>query len=347
MNEQSGAPLFETKTEMTWEEYRKFKAAVSSGNVTVRIARIVSLATSAAGAVLSAYYLLLGAPTRSIFYITAFLALWILVFLFPSLQSRAAYRRLTANGGETVAEIKFYGDRLVSRQGDNEGVLPYADIYKITETRDNFYIMATNVQGVIVVKENCPGELQSFIHGLSGRPAEPERVPEAETAAAPVEEGDETPLYETSSVIDWEEYGRYSRHLFYRNPGYIAWMLIVLALMAFCLVFKMARWQTVAVLAVFFAAAAVLMPVFSARAYYNSGKAVQNLRQTVRFYSDRLECRGQNGVRVCRYDNICRIYETGTNFYIMIGAREGVILVKANCTPELTEFVRKLKETNK
>ena len=44
----------------------------------------------------------------------------------------------------------------------------YKDLYEILETKDNFYLMLSQNQGVIIIKENCNKKLIEFIEGLKG-----------------------------------------------------------------------------------------------------------------------------------------------------------------------------------
>lgn len=54
-----------------------------------------------------------------------------------------------------------------------------------------------------------------------------------------------------------------------------------------------------------------------------------------------------SGILQVQYRQIYRIVETKTNFYIMLSRNQGIIIVKANCLPELIGFLTQLKNTVK
>lgn len=45
-----------------------------------------------------------------------------------------------------------------------------------------------------------------------------------------------------------------------------------------------------------------------------------------------------------RYFDLTKIIETNTNFYLMYAWREGYVIVKENCSPELIRFLHEIKE---
>lgn len=45
-----------------------------------------------------------------------------------------------------------------------------------------------------------------------------------------------------------------------------------------------------------------------------------------------------------RYFDLTKIIETNTNFYLMYAWREGYVIVKENCSPELIQFLHEIKE---
>mgnify|MGYP003305682378 CR=1 FL=1 len=49
------------------------------------------------------------------------------------------------------------------------------------------------------------------------------------------------------------------------------------------------------------------------------------------------------GKVVLKDDEIYKLYETKTNFYILLNAKEVMIIVKENCSEELCEFIRNKK----
>ena len=77
---------------------------------------------------------------------------------------------------------------------------------------------------------------------------------------------------------------------------------------------------------------------------FYSNKILADREETVSFYDDFLVAdRGVLNVRYA-YDKIYEVNESKTNFYIMLTAAEGLIILKENCSDELCEFVRRIKK---
>ncbi len=90
----------------------------------------------------------------------------------------------------------------------------------------------------------------------------------------------------------------------------------------------------------------VFMQAFNSaikKAYY-SNKALQKCPViTTEFYNDYLESKNEQHYSKFFYEDIYKIVETGTNFYIMPAVNNGIIISKQNCRPELILFLQTLK----
>ncbi len=346
MNEHNGSPLFETKTELTFDECKKLWYAIHNRRPCNRIMRILLVVLLAVDVVLGVFLLVAGAPVYvAVFCIVISAAAMTALLLLPIYGARV-YKRQLWPTDRSEAELRFYPGWLEERAGENISNLSYNKIYDIIETKTNFYIMISNVQAVPVIKEGCPDGLADFIRGIKARLGEIKSLPGPEPSA-PREDGKETPLYEVRSVIGWEEYKRYSLYVSGRQPRNIVITFIGLTclVLGLCLV-RYSGWL-LAVLGAVLLLELFIIPRIKGRNYYRSNKFAQDKEIIVRFYSDRLESRDANGRTLLKYGDIQKIYETETNFYIMISQALGIILVKYNCGPELTEFVRKLKTGEK
>ena len=63
-------------------------------------------------------------------------------------------------------DFEFYNDYCVYKCKLGETKIEYKDLYKIIETKTNFYLMIAKNQGIILKKENCNEELQKFVRKL-------------------------------------------------------------------------------------------------------------------------------------------------------------------------------------
>lgn len=77
---------------------------------------------------------------------------------------------------------------------------------------------------------------------------------------------------------------------------------------------------------------------------YDSNRALQKCPViTTEFYSNYLESKNEQHYSKYFYEDIYRIVETQTNFYIMPAINTSIIITKQNCSPELIIFLQTLK----
>jgi len=75
---------------------------------------------------------------------------------------------------------------------------------------------------------------------------------------------------------------------------------------------------------------------------YESNKMWQGIYMVTEFYPDYFCLDTPVGQSQITYDKIYRILETKTNFYILVGKNQGVIIVKEDCPQGLDEYIRQL-----
>lgn len=156
-------PLYKTQTAYSFEEYSKYNEAVllkQKGFKAVMITLPVL------------YVLLMGAvfySTREIS--TVFVVLFALLLstvVFIASFKKTIKKTYYSNKAITscVADFEFYDNYVRELTQNGETKLEYSKIYKIIETKTNFYIMASVNQGFIIVKGNCPDGLVDFIKSI-------------------------------------------------------------------------------------------------------------------------------------------------------------------------------------
>ena len=77
---------------------------------------------------------------------------------------------------------------------------------------------------------------------------------------------------------------------------------------------------------------------------YESDEAGKNNVVVIDFYQDYFGVKDEYSQGAFPYDKLYKIYESDTNFYIMMSKMNGLGIVKANCSDELCEFIRGLKK---
>lgn len=76
---------------------------------------------------------------------------------------------------------------------------------------------------------------------------------------------------------------------------------------------------------------------------YNSNKVVQNLDVIYEFYDTYFVEKSEHGEMKIEYSKFDEIFETKTNFYLMIAKNQGYMLPKSNMPSGLEEFIRNIK----
>lgn len=156
-------PLYKTQTAYSFEEYSKYNEAVLLKQKSLKAVMII---------IPVLYVLLMGA----VFYSTREIST-VFVVLFALLLSTAVFiasfkktvkKTYYSNKAITscVADFEFYDNYVREITQNGETKLEYSKIYKIIETKTNFYIMASVNQGFIIVKGNCPDGLVDFIKSI-------------------------------------------------------------------------------------------------------------------------------------------------------------------------------------
>ena len=89
----------------------------------------------------------------------------LLAFIVRNIRVRQSYNSNKMLRNKEV-KILFHKDAVEVKSQNSNGVVKYADLYKIIETKTNFYLMAAENQGTIIVKANCDKKLIDFIRNL-------------------------------------------------------------------------------------------------------------------------------------------------------------------------------------
>lgn len=103
-------------------------------------------------------YLFLG--TESIIF--AFI-LPLMIYIITLVRVKKNYRssKFLQN---TVTTLQFDHDQFEAITDRGSSVIRYDDLYRIIETKTNFYLFVSNCMALTVIKENCSNELISFLH---------------------------------------------------------------------------------------------------------------------------------------------------------------------------------------
>ncbi len=81
------------------------------------------------------------------------------------IQHKAYYS--SKNAKDMTVNTSFYSDYLMTRTSTGAVTnLKYSQIFRILETKTNFYLLTAENQGTIIVKKNCSPALIAFLQKL-------------------------------------------------------------------------------------------------------------------------------------------------------------------------------------
>ena len=163
-------PLFVTQSVYTYEEYKRFNFAVIKLKkyliifaVEVIIFVLITIINSIAGRMYGYFF----PVSQFLFLFAVALIAFCAIFYFAVLSSiKKTYESNSRFQKNPVNTVYFYNEHLTEANENSTINLEYADIYKIVETKTNFYIMMAKNQGIIIVKQNCSPELIIFLQSL-------------------------------------------------------------------------------------------------------------------------------------------------------------------------------------
>ncbi|WP_026518581.1 YcxB family protein [Butyrivibrio sp. MC2021] len=161
--------LFQTETKWTFDEFAKmnwviFKKRYIRKFVIVGILFILMMLLEAA---LYSMYKVTGFTSERVIFL---IVPPLLVLILPGIrylqmkknveQAYYSNKRLQ----DVTTHFSFYEDRVETKSELGNGVIRYEDLYKLIETKENFYLCVASNQASVIIKNNCSEELIAFLH---------------------------------------------------------------------------------------------------------------------------------------------------------------------------------------
>lgn len=156
---------------------------------------------------------------------------------------------------------------------------------------------------------------------------------------------------QTTTKYTFEEYRKFLKAVTIQING-MAVKVVVIEVLCWLLAYLyLERALSVSMILIF---TAILFPTFilfsfyqMAKSTYQSNKVAQNLEITFTFQEDAFSFQSKSDTGTIAYEDLFRILETKTNFYLMIARNQGYILVKENCSDSLIHFLQTLSSKKK
>ena len=146
--------LYKTKTTNTFEEYKKFTWAL-----------LLKKRTIITFVIFEILFLFFAWTLESVFYLLFALLYPILIWLLQCRQIKKIFKSNKVIQNEEVT-FEFYDTYFTEEYPRGNSRLEYNKLYKIVETKTNFYLMIAKNQGYILVKENFPEGLEEFLRTI-------------------------------------------------------------------------------------------------------------------------------------------------------------------------------------
>lgn len=153
------------------------------------------------------------------------------------------------------------------------------------------------------------------------------------------------PLYETGTVITLEEFRKYNRVRANRRATFLVLLVFELLMLAM-LIYSFRQGdrtgkQLYIIMLILIPVISYFIPRYMEKRMYLANETAHNMATKTLFYKDYFEQQNRLGSSTKRYDELMRIIETETNFYLLLNKQQGAIIIKQNCPPGLIEFIRK------
>lgn len=164
---------YKTDTIFTFDEYKKFNNSIKGKWLTKIIYIIIGILVL--NSLSREFYLLI---YKGIFTIDLFIGLGFLIWLggtyyyiyFYFVKKTFYSNKLSAN---QHSFFEFYDDYFTEKTNEfnensssNFAKIRYDDLYKIIETKTNFYLFVGNILAYTIIKENCSAELIEFLQKI-------------------------------------------------------------------------------------------------------------------------------------------------------------------------------------
>ena len=152
----------------------------------------------------------------------------------------------------------------------------------------------------------------------------------------------------TKIDLSLEEYMRFAFTVQRQDRRYIrAKLIMMLVLLVIAVInFKCGNKQLGSILLIMVVALPMFLDIMMKKQVtkaYNDNANTQGINTSLTFYDNYYEGHSEIGDNKYLYEELYKIIETPTNFYLMLSPQHGSIVIKENCSEELLMFLDRLK----
>ena len=149
--------LYSTTTIYTYEEYKRFNHMLMFYHKSILLHIIVE-----------AWILFVAVSTKEIFVMMLSVVYPVIILMLPVFLNIHSKKIWKSNKSAQDLNVKFdfYETFFIETDEHGETKLEYNKLYKIIETKTNFYLMLSKNQGLILNKINLPEGLDKFLKNI-------------------------------------------------------------------------------------------------------------------------------------------------------------------------------------
>ena len=148
-------------------------------------------------------------------------------------------------------------------------------------------------------------------------------------------------LYRVVSKFSFEEYHRFNYALLNKKH---AWFIIIALCVFFLLAGYFLKETWLIILAIIYPFIFWGVTESHIRKIFKSNKFYQDKEIEYEFYDEYFVEKNESGSVKIPYDKLDTIYETKTNFYLMIAKNQGAMISKEKMNEDCMNFIRTIKK---
>lgn len=143
--------------------------------------------------------------------------------------------------------------------------------------------------------------------------------------------------FSTNSITSKEEIKKFNYVLLFKN------LLLPLILFEICLLVLFFAFKSITYLILFIIYPIILYLVFNFTVNNRIKKEANftNIESTINFYDDAIEQVNKYANTKIPYKDLYKLIDSKDNYYFLTGPNTGFNVIKANCSPELIDFIEK------
>ena len=154
------------------------------------------------------------------------------------------------------------------------------------------------------------------------------------------------PLFKTAMKYTFEEYKKFNKAVMKKriNRIYISLVLLVF----FAILLHIINPDTY--VSLFLMSFIIIYPVMinvsmnnMMRKTYDTNMLIKDLTENIEFYEEHFIVKTEKSEAKVEYNNLHKILENKTNFYLMIADNQGYLVLKEKCDDNLIKFINELK----